>query len=131
MTGRPHASESTAAVARLREAGNAAPESTAVTPARAVARLRDMAGMSAKATEEEWAELIAATYAEITVRGPAIEAIRLTPDAYAHGFALALPFGVALARPTGFDVPDAIAVAKRIPVTGADARRAVVDARTA
>ncbi len=60
-----------------------------------MARLRDIAGLWAKATEEERAELIAATYAEITVWGPAIEAIRLTPDAYAHGFAVALPLGVA------------------------------------
>ena len=32
---------------------------------------------------------------------PAIEAIRLAPDACAHGFAVALPLGAAMARPTG------------------------------
>jgi len=34
---------------------------------------------------------------------PAIEAIRLAPDACAHGFAVALPLAAAMARPPGFE----------------------------
>ena len=39
----------------------------------------------------------------ITVAGRRIVSVRLTPSAYAHGFALALPEKVVLARPTGFE----------------------------
>jgi hypothetical protein len=46
--------------------------------------------------------------------------VRLTPSAYAHGLALALPTKVALARPTGFERADAIAMDLRIPIEGAD-----------
>ncbi|MGK2849564.1 MAG: hypothetical protein ACSLFN_01420 [Candidatus Limnocylindrales bacterium] len=42
-----------------------------------------------------------AIYDRITVAGPRIVGIRLTSAAYAHGFALALPEKVAMARPTG------------------------------
>ena len=37
----------------------------------------------------------------IVVAGPSIKSVRLTPAAYAHGLALALPDKVAMARPTG------------------------------
>jgi hypothetical protein len=42
-------------------------------------------------------------HAEIVVRGEEFVSVRLTPDVHAHGFAVALPMGVALARPTGFE----------------------------
>ena len=42
-----------------------------------------------------------AIYDRITVAGRRIVSVRLTPSAYAHGFALALPEKVAVARPTG------------------------------
>ena len=38
----------------------------------------------------------------MVVRGREIASVRLTPAAYAHGMALALPEKVAMARPTGF-----------------------------
>jgi hypothetical protein len=49
----------------------------------------------------ERADLLHAVYDRITVAGRRIVSVRLTPSAYAHGFALALPEKVVLARPTG------------------------------
>jgi hypothetical protein len=51
---------------------------------------------------EEKADLVHAIYDRIVVAGSAIESVRLTPAAYAHGLALALP-QVVRARPTGFE----------------------------
>jgi hypothetical protein len=62
-----------------------------VGPDKAIALLRDYRALWAEATDEERARLIAATYDRITVRGPEFVAARLTPSAYAHGLALALP----------------------------------------
>jgi hypothetical protein len=42
-----------------------------------------------------------AIYDQIVVTVREIVSVRLTPSAYAHGLALALPTKVALARPTG------------------------------
>jgi hypothetical protein len=44
-----------------------------------------------------------AIYERIVIAGPEIVGVRLTPSAYAHGFALALPEEVAMARPTGLE----------------------------
>ena len=49
------------------------------------------------------AELLHAIYERIVVAGRRIVSVRLTPAAYAHGLALALPEKVAMARPTGFE----------------------------
>jgi hypothetical protein len=51
---------------------------------------------------EAKAEVLHAIYEQIVVTGRTIVSIRLTPSAYAHGLAVALPDKVALARPTGF-----------------------------
>ena len=51
---------------------------------------------------EEKADLLHAIYDRIQVEGERIVSVRLTPEAQAHGMALALP-QVALARPTGFE----------------------------
>jgi hypothetical protein len=51
---------------------------------------------------EEKAELLHATYDRIVVAGDRIVSARLTPEAMAHGMALALP-QVVMARPTGFE----------------------------
>jgi hypothetical protein len=51
----------------------------------------------------ERAELLHAAYDRITVAGRRIVSVRITPAAYAHGLALALPEEVVLARPTGFE----------------------------
>ena len=45
--------------------------------------------------------MLHAIYDQIVVTGRTIVSIRLTPSAYAHGLAVALPTKVALARPTG------------------------------
>lgn len=50
---------------------------------------------------EAKAELLHAVYERITVAGPTITSARLTPSAYAHGLALALPEKVVMARATG------------------------------
>ncbi len=47
-----------------------------------------------------------------------VVSVRLTPSAYAHGFALALPQKVAVARPTGVGRALATYV---IPIEGRDA----------
>lgn len=79
--------------------------------------------------------MIQSVYEEIVVRGEEFVSVRLTPEAYAHGLALALPAEVvvpalptwggprrgsnmALARPTG--VRRAHARNIRIPIEGAD-----------
>ncbi len=52
---------------------------------------------------EEKADLIHAIYERIIGRRAEIVGVRLTPAAYAHGLALALPEKVVMARPTGFE----------------------------
>ena len=52
---------------------------------------------------EAKAELIHAIYERIVVAGRRIVGARLTPAAYEHGLALALPEKVVMARPTGFE----------------------------
>ena len=59
--------------------------------------------------------MLHAIYERIVVTGRTIVSIRLTPSAYAHGLALALPDKVARARPTG--VGRAI-TAYRMPIEG-------------
>ena len=109
-----------AGVAALRDAEPAPSTPAAPVPAeRAVARLRELAATWAKMTPAERAELVSAVYAEIRVRGREIVGVRLTPDAYAHGLALALPEWV-LARPTGVGPAGAHGkVRVRIPIDGA------------
>ena len=51
---------------------------------------------------EEKADLLHAIYDRIVVRGERIVSARLTPEAQAHGMALALP-QIVMARPTGFE----------------------------
>jgi hypothetical protein len=63
----------------------------------------------AAATPGEHSELLSSIYERITVRGPDLVSARLTPDADALGFAIAVPEDVTsapewvLARPTGFE----------------------------
>ncbi len=66
---------------------------------------------------EAMAELLHAIYERIVVTGRKIVSIRLTPSAYAHGQALALPDKVVMARPTG--VGRAIST-YTIPIEGRD-----------
>ena len=71
---------------------------------RAVAWLRTLSATWMEAdVPEAKAELLHAIYERIVVTGRKIVSIRLTPSAYAHGLALALPDKVAMARPTGLE----------------------------
>jgi hypothetical protein len=75
-----------------------------ITAERAVAWLRALSETwRAAEVPAERADLLHAVYDRITVAGRRIVSVRLTPSAYAHGFALALPEKVELARPTGFE----------------------------
>ena len=69
---------------------------------RAVERLRALGeSLQTAGVPKEKADLMHAICERITVAGPEIMGVRLTAAAYAHGFALALPEEVVLARPTG------------------------------
>lgn len=61
--------------------------------------------------------MLHAIYDQIVGTGRRIVSVRLTPSAYAHGLALALPTKVALAPPTG--VGRAIST-YTIPIEGRD-----------
>ena len=75
-----------------------------ISPERAVAWLRALqATWRTAEVPAEKADLLHAIYDRIIVAGRRIVSVRLTPSAYAHGFALALPEKVAVARPTGFE----------------------------
>ena len=91
---------------------------TGVDPAKAVEYIRNFAACWAKAKAPTRATMIQSLYGEIIVRGEEFVSVRLSPEAYAHGLALALPQEVwvpplpgrgrprkimALARPTGFE----------------------------
>jgi hypothetical protein len=64
---------------------------------------------------EEKSDVIHAVYERIVIEGPRFVGLRLTPAAYRHGLALALPDAV-MARPTGVEPADAINI--RIPIEG-------------
>ena len=66
---------------------------------------------------EEKSGVIHAIYERIVIEGPRFVGLRLTPAAYRHGLALALPEAV-MARPTGVGRADAINI--RIPIDGAE-----------
>ena len=97
--------------------------------ARALDYIRNFAAAWAKAKPPTRATMLQAVYQSVTVRGDEFVSVRLTDDAYAHGFAVALPQEVrvapppgpgrprrleALARPTGFGRADGIHI--RIPI---------------
>jgi hypothetical protein len=94
--------------------------------------IRNFAASWAKAQPGTRSTLIQSVYEEIFVRGAEFVSVRLTPEAYAHGLAVALPEEVevpvlpsrgrprkdmALARPTGFG--RALATYE-IPIEGRD-----------
>jgi hypothetical protein len=53
---------------------------------------------------EEKSDVIHAVYERIVIEGPRFIGLRLTPAAYAHGLAMALPWA-GVARPTGVGPP--------------------------
>jgi len=96
---------------------------------RAVAWLRALAETWQQADiPEAKGELIHAVYERIVVAGREFVSGRLTPAAYAHGLALALPEVVVKARPTG--VGHALTT-YRIPIEGRDEWLAAARARSA
>ena len=69
---------------------------------RAVAWLHALAApWTAADVPEAKADLLHAIYERIVVAGRSFVSARLTPAAYGHGLALAMPEEVAMARPTG------------------------------
>lgn len=74
-------------------------------------------------------DLLHAIYERIVVAGREFVSARLTPAAYAHGVALALPEQVAMARPTG--VGHALATYDRIPIDGREEWVAAAQAKSA
>ena len=66
---------------------------------------------------EAKAELVHAIYERIVVAGRRIVSARLTPAAYEHGLALALPEKDAMASPAGFGYA---ITTYRIPIEGRD-----------
>jgi hypothetical protein len=94
------------------------PARRAVDSAKAIDYIRNFATSWSKAKPPTKATMVQSLYEEIVVRGSDFVSVRLTPEAYAHGLALALPQEVlvpptrtrgrprkmwALARPTGFE----------------------------
>lgn len=108
----------TAAAALREQAPIAAPAAT-VPAALAVAYLRELKETWTDATPATKAELIASIYDRIVVRGPSFVAVTLTPAAYAHGLAIALPEYVRseLVSPEG-DGRTRPAHSIRIPIVG-------------
>ena len=78
-------------------------EQPRVAPDRAIAWLRAI-GEAIRVADvpAEKADLVHAVYERIVVAGPEFVSARLTPAAYQHGLALALP-DVVRARPTGLE----------------------------
>jgi hypothetical protein len=87
-------------------------------PARRATEWLDALAESWQKTElvEEKSDVIHAVYERIVIEGPRFVGLRLTPAAYRHGLALALPEAV-MARPTG--VGRAL-TAYRMPIEGRD-----------
>jgi hypothetical protein len=72
---------------------------------------------------EEKSDVIHAVYERIVIEGPRFVGLRLTPAAYRHGLALALPDAV-MARPTGLGHA---LTAYRMPIEGRDEWIAAVE----
>ena len=108
------------------------PAGASVDPQEAVAFIEGIKGAWVLATPEERARLVQATYRRITVNGPNVVRVKLTPMAERTGLPALLPENVhdewAVARPTGLGRAGAIEwVVLRI--VGADEWRRVAAAR--
>ena len=90
-------------------AGSPDRPAASVAPERVVAKLRALPKTWAEATPAGRAGLLHSIYERMVVRGADFVSVRLTPEAYSMGLALALPERVqaaekwVLARPTGFE----------------------------
>jgi hypothetical protein len=86
----------------------------------AAAYIRNVAAAWAKAQPATRATMNQSVHERVVVKGDEFVSIRLTPEACAHGFAIALPGEVigpnmALARPTGVEHGDAT-ILVRVPI---------------
>ncbi len=128
---------------RLRTEAAAEGDAIAARPVdvdRAMDYIRDFAASWAKAQPPTKTALIQSVYAQIVVRGAEFVSVRLTPEAYAHGLAVALPEEVevpalppwggrrtapqsnmAMARPTEFGPSRTHLGFRHIPIEGAEA----------
>lgn len=80
------------------------PTNRPVDAVRAVDYIRNFASAWAKAKPPTRATMMQAVYEGVTVRGEEFISVRLTAEAYAHGFAFALPQEVSVpALPTRGD----------------------------
>jgi hypothetical protein len=79
-----------------RQAAATPPAAAAVDPDEAIAYLRDLEALWAKATPAEQAELVRSIYARVEVVGARFVAVTLTPEAEAHGLPMLLPESVRL-----------------------------------
>jgi DNA invertase Pin-like site-specific DNA recombinase len=125
--GRIGETEFLAGIAALRER-TPAPSQAPIDAARVTELLGDVARTwDRKMTDRERADLVAAIYDRITVRGPTFVGVRLTPWAYAHGLALALPerVRIELAGEEGISPARSI----RVPIEGAAEWRAAARIR--
>ncbi len=75
----------------------------AIDPDSAVAALRDLRSAWRLAGEEARSRLLRAVYARVVVDVDGVREVELTPEAYRHGLALALPEVMFLARPAGIE----------------------------
>ena len=73
--------------------------------AKAVEYIRNFAASWAKAKPPTRATMVQSLYEEIVVRGEEFVSVRLTPEAYAHGLALALPEEVVVPAPPTWGGP--------------------------
>jgi DNA invertase Pin-like site-specific DNA recombinase len=102
---------------RAQEAAAASEARPAVDPDAAIAWLRDLGALWARATPAEQAELVRSIYARVEVAGPRFVAVTLTPEAEAHGLAIALPESVRL-RERPRQEPGLAYQPIRIPIVG-------------
>ncbi len=117
--GRMGDDEYLAAAAALREQAPAQPTLGTVPAELAVAYLRQLKDRWGDATPATKAELVAAIYDRIVVQGPEFVGVTLTPAAYAHGLAIAMPERVRseLVSPEGLGQTRSL----RIPIVGRSA----------
>ena len=128
-------------MARLRTEAAAEGDAAAARPVELIGALdyiRNFAATWAKAQPPTRTSLIQSVYSELLVRGGEFVSVRLTPEAYANGLAMALPEEVevpapptwgglriagesnmVLARPTGFGPPGTHSGSRLVPIEGA------------
>ncbi len=105
------------AMRRLKDEETAAPVDArsrkTIDAERALEYIRNFAAAWAKAKPPTRATMLQSVYQSVTVQGNQFVSVRLTDDAYAHGFAIALPQEVRVVPPPGRGRPRKIEVLAR------------------